>query len=111
MSDDYALDPAQWPPMPAVHRAFLEYAILRFQADPRLAGVAAGGSFIGGRLDEHSDLDLVVQPAQSEVDHRPAADVARHQHLPLEEVDPRARRHDRHALVVGGERQIGRAHV
>jgi hypothetical protein len=22
--------------------------------------VAAGGSFIGGRLDEHSDLDLVV---------------------------------------------------
>ena len=60
MSDDYALDPAQWPPMPAAHRAFLEYAIPRFRADPRLAGVAAGGSFIGGRLDEHSDLDLVV---------------------------------------------------
>jgi hypothetical protein len=46
--------------MPPPHRAFLERAIPTFRADSRLVGVAAGGSFIGGVLDEHSDLDLVV---------------------------------------------------
>jgi hypothetical protein len=54
--------------MPPGHRAFLERAMARLRDDARLEGVAAGGSFIGGRLDEHSDLDLVVVSA---------ADVAR----------------------------------
>jgi hypothetical protein len=57
---EYVFEPRHWPAMPSAHRSFLEHAIPRFRADARLAGVAAGGSFIGGRLDEHSDLDLVV---------------------------------------------------
>src|SRR5260370_29485959 len=43
-----------------MHRACLDHALPRFRADARLAGLAAGGSFITGELDEHSDLDLVV---------------------------------------------------
>ncbi len=46
--------------LPPLHRAFLERALPVFQSDPRLAGVAAGGSFITNEMDEHSDLDLVV---------------------------------------------------
>jgi UTP:GlnB (protein PII) uridylyltransferase len=42
------------------HRAFLDRALPRFQADARLVGLAAGGSFITGELDAYSDLDLVV---------------------------------------------------
>jgi len=45
---------------PPLHRAFLERALPLFQADARLAGLAVGGSFITGAMDEHSDLDLVV---------------------------------------------------
>jgi len=59
-ADEYALDPARWPAMPAVHRAFLEAAVPKLRADARLVGLAAGGSFISRTLDEHSDLDLVV---------------------------------------------------
>jgi len=40
--------------------AFLERAMLRLQADPRIVGVAAAGSFASGTMDEFSDLDLVV---------------------------------------------------
>ena len=57
---DFVLDSRQWPAMAPPHRAFLERALPTLRADARLAGVAAGGSFIGGRLDEQSDLDLVV---------------------------------------------------
>jgi hypothetical protein len=46
--------------MPAVHRRFLAAALPVFGGDERLLGLAAGGSFIAGELDEHSDLDLVV---------------------------------------------------
>jgi len=46
--------------LPPLHRAFLERALPVFQADGRLAGVAAGGSYITGEMDDHSDLDLVV---------------------------------------------------
>jgi hypothetical protein len=60
VSGEYILESGHWPAMPAAHHRFLERAIPRFRADARLAGVAAGGSFISGRLDEHSDLDLVV---------------------------------------------------
>ena len=57
---EYVLDPGHWPELPPMHRAFLDRALPRFQADARLAGLAAGGSFITGELDEYSDLDLVV---------------------------------------------------
>jgi predicted nucleotidyltransferase len=60
VSGEYILEPHDWPAMPAAHHRFLERAIPKFRADARLAGVAAGGSFISSRLDEHSDLDLVV---------------------------------------------------
>jgi hypothetical protein len=57
---EYVLDPGHWPELPPMHRAYLDRALPMFQADARLAGLAAGGSFITGELDEHSDLDLVV---------------------------------------------------
>ncbi len=57
---DIVLDRARWPPMPGMHRAFLEAAIPHVQTDERLVGLAAGGSLITGVLDEYSDLDLVV---------------------------------------------------
>jgi hypothetical protein len=38
----------------------LEAAIPRLAADPRLVGVAAGGSYVTDTLDEFSDLDLVI---------------------------------------------------
>lgn len=43
-----------------MHAAFLEAALPRLAADPRIAGVAAAGSFARGALDEHSDLDFVL---------------------------------------------------
>jgi hypothetical protein len=75
---EYVLDPGRWPEMPATHRAFLERAVPRFRADARLAGLAAGGSFVGGLLDEHSDLDFVVVslPEASSDVLREGADIA-----------------------------------
>ena len=46
--------------MPEPHGAFLRRAVERLGSDPRLAGVAAGGSYLTGTMDEFSDLDLVV---------------------------------------------------
>jgi predicted nucleotidyltransferase len=46
--------------LPQRHRAFLEKALAALEVDPRLAGVAAGGSFVTGGMDEFSDLDLVI---------------------------------------------------
>lgn len=54
------LPPSSWPGMPERLRRYLEVALERLQADERMLGVAAGGSFISGILDEQSDLDLVV---------------------------------------------------
>jgi hypothetical protein len=50
----------QWPPMAAPQRAFLENALSVLRRHPALVGIAAGGSFATGRMDEFSDLDLVV---------------------------------------------------
>jgi hypothetical protein len=82
-SDGDLLDSQRWPTMPDPHRAFLEHAIAKLQIDGRLEGVAAGGSFIGGALDEHADLDLVVVP-------RPdvAADVLRDGHELAQRLGP-----------------------
>jgi hypothetical protein len=60
VSVEYVLESRHWPAMPSAHRSFLEHALPTFRADGRLAGVAAGGSFISDRLDEQSDLDLVL---------------------------------------------------
>lgn len=65
--------------MPAAHRAFLQQALPKLRADPQLEGVAAGGSFISGVMDEHSDLDLVVVPVLEVAKNvlRDGADLAR----------------------------------
>jgi hypothetical protein len=45
---------------PPEHRAFLERSMTTLRADARIVGVAAGGSYVGGSMDEFSDLDLVL---------------------------------------------------
>jgi hypothetical protein len=59
----FVLDPEKWPRLPQAHREFLQSAIPKLRADARLVGLAAGGSFISGGLDEFSDLDLIVVAA------------------------------------------------
>lgn len=46
--------------VPPVQRAFLDEALPRLHDDPRLVGVAVGGSWLRGRMDPYSDLDLVI---------------------------------------------------
>lgn len=46
--------------LPELHRAFLHGAHEALRADPRLVGVAIGGSYLSNTMDEHSDLDLIV---------------------------------------------------
>src|SRR4051794_5519980 len=45
--------------MTAVHREAAARIVAELSRDPRIAGVAAGGSWLTA-MDEHSDLDLVV---------------------------------------------------
>ena len=51
--------------IPEPHRDFLERSIEQLKTDPRIVGIAAGGSFITNSMDEFSDLDFViaVEPA------------------------------------------------
>jgi len=46
--------------VPAAIQAFLYGAMPRLRAQERLVGVASGGSWISGEMDERSDLDLVL---------------------------------------------------
>ncbi len=46
--------------IPRLHQDFLRQAMPLFQADPRIVGVAAGGSYLTGQMDEYSDIDLVI---------------------------------------------------
>ena len=46
--------------MPARHRTFLERALAAVPGVDGIVGLAAGGSFIAGEIDEFSDLDLVL---------------------------------------------------
>ena len=46
--------------MPARHRTFLERALAAVPGVEGIVGLAVGGSFIAGELDEFSDLDLVL---------------------------------------------------
>lgn len=45
---------------PPGHRDFLDRAVERLAADPRVVGVAAAGSYADNSMDEFSDLDLVI---------------------------------------------------
>ena len=47
-------------PIPTLIEQFLARALPRLQADERLLGVAAGGSYAQGQMDEYSDIDLVL---------------------------------------------------
>ncbi|WP_419950350.1 hypothetical protein [Candidatus Palauibacter sp.] len=51
--------------LPERHRAFLERALAAAPGVDGLVGLAAGGSFLAGEIDEFSDLDLIlaVEPA------------------------------------------------
>ncbi|MFY2557790.1 hypothetical protein ACN469_09190 [Corallococcus terminator] len=46
--------------VPETHQRFLDAALAAWSSDPRLVGVAAGGSLLTGRMDAFSDLDLVL---------------------------------------------------
>ncbi len=56
------------PSSPVPHAAFLAAALPKLAADPRVVGVAAGGSYVTGALDEWSDLDLVVAVEEAPYD-------------------------------------------
>ena len=56
----------------------------------------------GGHVGEQVVLDLVVQPAERDVDQRAAAHVAGRQHLAAQKVPVVVPAQDRRALVVGG---------
>jgi predicted nucleotidyltransferase len=49
--------------LPEGHARFLAEAVSRLAADPRVVGVAGGGSLVSGSFDEFSDLDLVIAVA------------------------------------------------
>ncbi|MFE4593016.1 nucleotidyltransferase domain-containing protein [Streptomyces laurentii] len=46
--------------VPSLHRRFLDDVLPRIREDARVAGVAVTGSFVGGRPDVYSDVDLIV---------------------------------------------------
>ena len=47
-------------PIPEPHRLFLEQILTTLKQDKRLLGVAIGGSYLTGEMDEYSDIDLVL---------------------------------------------------
>jgi len=46
--------------LPEPHSGFLDRALAHLTKDSRVAGVAAGGSYLTNSIDEYSDLDLVI---------------------------------------------------
>jgi len=46
--------------LPEAHSGFLDRALAHLTKDPRIAGLAAGGSYLTNSIDEFSDLDLVI---------------------------------------------------
>ncbi len=53
-------DPPRMQTLPDDHSRFLAEAVARLAEDPRVVGIAGGGSLVTGTVDEFSDLDLVV---------------------------------------------------
>jgi len=67
--DEFLLHEREWPASLAdAPRAMLRRIVAGIRQNPALVGLAAGGSFRSGRMDEYSDLDLVVvvEPAASQ---------------------------------------------
>jgi hypothetical protein len=62
---EFLLRESDWPAMPGPHRAFLVGALPLLRTSPTLCGLAAGGSMVSSRLDEYSDLDLIVAVAEA----------------------------------------------
>jgi predicted nucleotidyltransferase len=54
--------------IPRLIEQFLAGAVPRLQADDRLLGVAAGGSYAQGQMDEYSDIDLVLVARDEAID-------------------------------------------
>src|SRR5512147_1327434 len=54
--------------VPQPHADFLARAVDQLSRDPRLVGIAAGGSYLSRSLDEFSDLDLVIAVEPSSYD-------------------------------------------
>ena len=67
---EFLLPPERWPALPAPQRDFLLAAVERCRRTPSLVGLAAGGSFAGGGVDDYSVLDLLVllDPTASPLD-------------------------------------------
>lgn len=55
-------------PIPKLITEFLARALPRLEADDRLLGVAAGGSYAQGQMDEYSDIDLVLVARDEAID-------------------------------------------
>ena len=67
--DEFLLHEREWPASLAdAPRTLLRQIVGGIRQNPALVGLAAGGSFRSGRMDEYSDLDLVVvvEPAASQ---------------------------------------------
>ncbi len=67
--DEFLLHEREWPAALAdAPRTLLRQIVAGTRQNPALVGLAAGGSFRSGRMDEFSDLDLVVvvEPAASQ---------------------------------------------
>lgn len=47
-----------------IQQEFAKHAVEIVEKDPNVIGLAAGGSYISGELDEYSDLDLIVVTAE-----------------------------------------------
>ena len=77
--DEFLLDEREWPASLAEPpRTQLRRIVAGTRQNPALIGLAAGGSFRSDRMDEFSDLDLVVvvEPAASEEVHEKRAALA-----------------------------------
>ncbi|MGZ3711639.1 MAG: aminoglycoside 6-adenylyltransferase [Bdellovibrionota bacterium] len=46
--------------IPAMHQKFVDQALPKLRLDERVLGVAANGSWVSGKMDEFSDVDLVI---------------------------------------------------
>jgi predicted nucleotidyltransferase len=57
-----SVTPIAAPPgtLPYLHRAFIERALKILEADARVLGVAAAGSYADDAMDEFSDIDLII---------------------------------------------------
>lgn len=52
--------------IPSIHSNFINNSIDILKDDSRILGIAAGGSYISGEMDEFSDIDLVIAVADND---------------------------------------------